>query len=259
MTRSLIAGLLACFVLLGTQVQAQYDTQELITLHRTAVSPETNNILSAIRWTGTEIIHGTPTLINSYELIQDGNARWAATHTREGMLIREIFLGEQGWTVIGAGNQESVREFTIDRPYPAARQARWASPLLSAEQYQYEPAYKGQSRSGGGMYEEVMITAKNNDGFMVYLDPETYLVHHIRDWRIVDGKLQTIDIVYSDYREVEGELLPFRWEYVQQGEVTITYQMQTAEANPAIDPGFWKSPVRPPLEMDPADDLGGRR
>lgn len=244
------------FLLLGPHfLAAQQDYTEVLEAHKTATREHLLENVGSIRWIGTEIRDDSVT-VGTVSFVQSGENRWQLQRIQGQLTFTETFTGSSGWLVTESDNFQNVSDFIYERPVPFKRMAQWKSFLGNAEAYQYEIEYLGVKRIGPVNLMEFRMTGKQFDGFMLYLDPETTLLHHIRDQRIIQGKQQSVEVYFSDYREVEGAMLPFRREIVQRGETLTVYQFDRVELNPDLAPGIWQKPAGPaPVERDPADDI----
>lgn len=223
---------------------AQQDYSEILQSHRNATKEYLLENTGMIRWTGSEIRNDT-VVIGTVSFIQSGEERWQIRREQGQMTYIETFTGDSGWLISESDNFQNVQDFIWERPVPFSRMAKWKSYLANAEAYQYEPEYLGTKRVGPVNLMEFRITAKQFDGFMMYLDPETHFLHHIRDQRIIQGKQQSVEVHFSDYREVEGgAMLPFRHEIVQRGETLTVYQFDAVELSPDVSPSIWLKPGR---------------
>ncbi len=232
---------------------AQYDTHEIIQLHKEAIRPEALEGVTLVQWKGTEA-RPKGKVKQSYTLFQDNERNWACFREHGSTKSRDIFIGMQGWSVAQSGQREYVRPMRMERPEPAARMAHFSSPVLGEETREYQIEYQGLKLQGREQYHEFRIEAKNNDGFMVYLNPESFLIHHIRDWRVLDGELQSVEIIFDDYREVrDGAYLPFSWTYIQQGEVIASYQFDEIILNPALEQDPFVMPIQEERSTDARD------
>lgn len=237
---------------------AQQDYSEILELHKNATKEYLLENKGMALWTGTEIRNDTVT-IGTVSFLQSGEERWQLKRVQGQMTYTETFTGESGWLSTQSENFINSSDFIWERPTPFRRIAKWKSYLGNAEAYQYEPEYLGTKRIGPVNLMEFRLTGKQYDGFMLYLDPETHLIHHIRDLRIVQGKQQSVEVYFSDYREVEGALLPFRYEIVQRGQSLTVYQFDTVEFDPDLSPDTWQRPSEPRADIqDPADVIPGR-
>lgn len=244
MSRFLTSFVLLLLSLPLLHLSAQEEGLELIEAHKQAVNPGALANAQVLKWIGTESTGDFRDTI-SFELLQGQEGKWQTTRVYSGNnMLQETFTGENGWsTSVQGGQVSSLMDFEFETPAPIARMSQWGSFLAKAEEFGYEPEYLGQKRDGSSMVHEFRMTGKNYDGFMLYLDANTNMVAKIRDKKIIKGRQASVEIAYSDYRDVEGAILPFRIETIQQGEVQSVVQFETLEINPDVPEGTWEKPL----------------
>lgn len=235
LTISIVLSLLFAPVL---PLSAQEDGTEIIQSHQQAVNPSALSNAQSLKWVGTETT-GENQPGSPFELLQAPEGKWQTKRTISETSVTETFNGETGWVSSNGGGRESTSDFLFENPSTVARMSQWGSLLAKAEEYGYEAEYQGQKRDGASMVHEFKMTGKNYDGFMLYLDANTNMVTKIRDQKIIKGRQESVEILYGDYREVEGAMLPFRIETIRQGETISIVQFETVEINPDIDSATW--------------------
>lgn len=238
MSRFTLSFVLSLLFVSFSPLSAQEDGSETIQSHQQAVNPSALSNAHSLKWIGTEA-NGASEVALPFELLQAPEGKWQTTRTVSNTTVTETFNGESGWISSNGGGRESTSDFQFENPSTIARMSQWGSLLAKAEQYGYEVEYQGLKRDGASMVHEFKMTGKNYDGFMLYLDANTNMVTKIRDQKIIKGRQESVEIHYGDYREVEGAMLPFRIETVQQGETISIVQFETMEINPEISADTW--------------------
>lgn len=243
------------FCLSAITGHSQQPYLEIVQGHKMASKDFLLDDVGTIRWEGTEYRKDT-TIVGSVSWVQDGESKWQLQRKQGQMTYTETFTGNTGWMVSHSENFQTVSNFVYERAIPFKRMGQWKSFLSHAEAYQYELECLGTKRVGPVNLIEFRLMGKQHDGCMLYLNPETLLLDHIRDQMVFQGKQQSVEIYYSDYREVEGALLPFRREIIQQGESLAIYQFDSVELNPDLPPTIWQKPADPAqIDRDPADEI----
>lgn len=242
MSRLTISFVLSLLFVPGMNVLAQEDGQELIQAHKAAVNPGALPNAQVLKWVGTESSgEGQPS--SSFEFLQATEGKWQTIRSTSAATVKETFTGETGWVSSEEGGQLSIIDFAFENPGPIARMSEWGSLLAKAEQYGYEAEYLGLKREGGSMLHEFRMAGKNYDGFMLYLDANTNMIAKVRDIKIIKGRQESVEIVYSDYREIEGAMLPFKIETYKARELKSVVQFETLEINPDVPEDTWLKPI----------------
>lgn len=221
---------------------SQENGQEIIEAHKAMNNPEAISAINALKWVGTEA-YGVGGIQVSFELLQAPEGKWQITRVANEVTTQETYTGEQGWVSSNGSGDLELINFEVERLDPFARMAQWGSLLANAEYYGYEAEYLGLQRAGRAMLHEFRMAGKNYDGFMLYVDANTNLVVKIRDLRVVKGRQESVEVMYSDYREVEGAMLPYKIETYKAGELISIVQFETVEINPEIPAETWQKPM----------------
>ncbi len=74
----------------------------------------------------------------------------------------------------------------------------------------YRIEYLNRESIGGDTFHILQVKNITNDYFSIHINAETFLVHKKTYQGAAEAGLATIEEVYSNYREVEGVMIPYR-------------------------------------------------
>ncbi len=129
---------------------------------------------------------------------------------------------------------EAAREFSAD--------ADFDDPLVTIGTHTVCLDYAGETEIDGRPVFKVLVTQDFTESSFIYLDNETYFIIRRDVTRARGGVSETIETYYSDFRAINGIILPHRIIEKTAGRLRHETVMETIEANPAIMLGFFARP-----------------
>ena len=86
------------------------------------------------------------------------------------------------------------------------------------------------------------LDKKNGQTDYYYIDKENYLIRQLGISRPVNGAPMEVEVLLSDYRDVDGYKMPFVTEQRSGGQTFMTLKMDQAEANVELDDSLFSKP-----------------
>ncbi|MBN1939480.1 MAG: hypothetical protein JW843_07830 [Candidatus Aminicenantes bacterium] len=225
MKKRLTVGLMAVALVLGLGLQAKAQTIDEI-LAKSIEAQGGKDVLSKIKDTTTS---------GTMELIQMGMSAALTIYQKEpdkmrmdidvmGMLITQAYDGKKGWFT---NPQTGVTEEMTEQQSQAQRlQAMGYDAALNPEKYGITYVLKGKEKIGD---KDCFVVEQNfKDGFKatVYINASTYLTEKAVSKSDAMGTEIESESVMSDYRKVDGIMVPFALTIFQGGaefgRVTVT-------------------------------------
>jgi photosynthetic reaction center cytochrome c subunit len=176
---------------------------------------------------------------------KDPDMRVSFTHTPEGDSIT-AFDGHEGWL---AAPKHAVREMHGPETDAAAMDADLHFPAHLKEMFS-KAEVRGKERIGDHDAYLVVGQREGKTPLRLYFDETSgLLVRLVRFGETPLGQLPT-QIDYSDYREVGGVKIPFRWTLARPGGL-FTIQVNKVEQNVRVDDAKFAKPPATPDEPKP--------
>jgi hypothetical protein len=122
-------------------------------------------------------------------------------------------------------------------------EAEFDDPLLAGPDRPISIDYAGEVTDDGRDLLKVVVTHNFSSLSYVYLDPETYLVVRRDAVRRYKAGETVVRTDYSDFRAVDGVLLPHRLVVTQAGKRVRETVINRMEANPVLPPGLFTAPA----------------
>jgi hypothetical protein len=145
----------------------------------------------------------------------------------------QVFDGTNGWKLRPYLGRRVVEPYTVDEMKVASMQADLDGPLV-------DYAAKGTQIELAGMEKvedrdtyNIKLTMKNGTALHVWIDAQTFLEAKIEGQpRRLDGTDHPVEIYFSDYRPVQGLMIPF----VLETRVLPVAQTAMGTKDPAVPP-----------------------
>lgn len=156
-----------------------------------------------------------------------------------GMNITQVFDGEKAWyTNPQTGSIEEMPE-TQRREF--ARQALGNDSLFHPEKYGISYAFKGKEKINEVEYLVLEQTFSDGTVVSIYLDPNTYLSVKTKGKTInsMTGLPVEAETHHSDYRKVDGTLVPFQLTTYYDGQEFQRMTLQKIVYNSGLEDSFF--------------------
>jgi hypothetical protein len=145
----------------------------------------------------------------------------------------------QGWDGAGAPwmRDSASGQVTLLRGDAAEAfkaEAEFDDPLVGGSKRKVALDYVGVVTVGDVEWLKLVVTQNFTSTSFVYLDPSTYLIMRRDVVRRTQGKEVVLRTDYSDFRAVQGVVLPHRWVVLQDGKLLRETVIERMEPNPEI-------------------------
>ena len=75
------------------------------------------------------------------------------------------------------------------------------------------------------------LTKKNGNIDYYYLDPDSYLVPKMKSKVLMEGSEMEVEVLMSNYQEVNGYIMPFSIKQRMNGQTVITMMIENVEVD----------------------------
>ncbi len=190
------------------------------------------------------------TISGSLEIIQQGMTATLTIYSKEpnkmrmdmevmGMVITQAFDGETAW---GTNMQTfSIEEMPEAQAEDFKRQALGNDALLNPKKYGITFTYKGKEKVEDK--DCFVLEQTFSDGFKatLYVDSKTYLTYKTKAKSIGQMGIEVESENYmSDYKKVEGMMIPHTMTVFQDGEEAVIMTFTEISINSGLEDSFFK-------------------
>jgi len=180
----------------------------------------------------------------------------------QGMTAIQAFDGKDGWSVMPFQGKKDAEPMAADDVKEFREQADLDGPLMDYKTKGNTVEYLGKDKVEGSDAYKLKVTKKNGNVETMFIDADTGLeVKNTRKTKI-QGNEQEVESTFSDFRNVDGLILPFS---IETGAASSPQKQKIIvdkiEVNPEVADGqFHMPPPSAPAEAPkPAEKPGTSR
>ena len=158
--------------------------------------------------------------------------------TLQGMTLIQAYDGSTGWRVNPFQGKKDAEAMGEDEVKSIVQDAEFDDALFDYKAKGNTVAYLGTDQIEGSQVYKLQLTAADNGDVRTYfIDVDNNVPIKVEIKRTVRGAEQEFEILYGDYKEVNGWYLPFAFEIGPKGgpaDQRTKFTWQRIEANPVI-------------------------
>jgi hypothetical protein len=241
MLRKILMGI-SMLALLAPVASAQ-TVDEVLAKHFDAMGGLTKlKAIQSIRTTGRMVLPQGMEL--PVVLYQKRPKQFRMEFTMQGMTGMQAFDGKNAWMVMPMMGSKDPQAMGPDETKQMDEQAEFDGPLVDYKVKGNTVELVGKEQVEGADAYKVKVTLKNGDVRMMYFDAETYLQIKVEGKRTVRGTEVENESFLSDYKEVDGLMVPFAIESGMKGSPQRQkIVIDKVEYNPAMADSFFAMPA----------------
>ncbi len=178
--------------------------------------------------------------------------------TLQGMTAVQAYDGNQGWAIMGKKDAEPM---AADDVKDLENEADIDGPLMDYKAKGNTVEYLGKDKVGGSDAYKLRVTKKNGIIDTSFIDVDTGLEVKTITKTKIHGIDTEVETTYSDFRTVDGLVIPFA---IETGTVGGTLKQKITvdkiEINPDVSDADFHMPAPPPAEQPkPPEKPGASR
>jgi len=125
----------------------------------------------------------------------------------------QVYDGQNGWKLRPYLNRDDVEPFTTDEAKAEAAKADLEGPLLDYAAKGSQVALEGMEPVEGHNAYKLKLTMKSGEVQHIWIDAQSFLDVKLEGTpRRMDGKMRSVWIYQSDFRSVQGLMVPYLYE-----------------------------------------------
>ena len=242
-----VAGFLAVAVCLALPASAQ-TVDEIIAKSIVARGGEAKlRAVKSVRMTGK--IELGPGMEVPMALLLERPDMVRMEFTAQGMTGIQAYDGKTGWSVMPFQGKKDAEPMAADDLKELQNQADMDGPLMDYKAKGNTVEYLGKEKVEGSDSYKLKVTRKNGTEETSYIDADTGLEVKTVAKMTIRGNETEVVTTYSDFRDVQGLILPFA---IQSGAVgspqTQKITVEKVELNPALSDSQFHMPAPAPAE-----------
>ena len=180
--------------------------------------------------------------------------------TVQGMTAIQAYDGKDGWSVMPFQGKKDAEPMAADDVKELEDQADIDGPLMDYRAKGNTVEFLGKEKVEGSDAYKLKITRKNGNVETTYIDADSGLEVKSVTKTKMHGNEAEVENTYSDFRNVEGLILPFSFEAGQVGSPQKQkIIIDKIEINPDLADGSFHMPPPAAPAAKPADKPGASR
>ncbi len=162
--------------------------------------------------------------------------------TIQGMSLVNAYDGKTAWQIFPFMGDLSAHELTGKEARDLMLNADIDGPLVDYKKKGHKIELIGKEDVEGSETYKLKVTLKNGDVVYYYLDSEYYVELKISSTAEEQGNTYELDQYFSDFKEVDGILMPHSFENRVGGNTIMTIKIEKVELNVDIDDSIFNMP-----------------
>lgn len=156
----------------------------------------------------------------------------------------QVYNGTQGWKVRPFLNRHQIENFTADELKTASKDTDLDGLLIDYVAKGSKVELEGVEPVDGRKCYKLKVTDKNGNTRHDWVDAESFLEARVEgNPRRLDGKEHPVSTYYSDYRSINGIVMPYQLETRVEGiKDTEKIQIESIVSNPKLDDSRFAMP-----------------
>lgn len=241
MVRKTLLGIVL-IALLAPMVSAQ-TLDEIIAKHNEALGGLAKiKAVQSIRTTGKMVLpQGIELPLVMY---QKRPKAFRMEFSMQGMTGTQAYDGKNAWMVMPMMGKKDPEPMGADETDQMDEQAEFDGPLVDYKEKGHKVELVGKEQVEGADAHKLKVTLKSGNVRNIYLDAETYLQIKAESKRTVRGTEVESESYMSDYKEVDGMMMPFAIEAGVKGNPQRQkIVIEKVEFNPVLSDTLFTMPV----------------
>ncbi len=160
-------------------------------------------------------------------------------HVNEGR-ISQAYDGSKGWMLNPFVFEDTV-EITGMELNQLVESALFDGVLFNAEQLNYQLSYGGEDHIIQGKSHMLILKKPNGDRMKFFIDKDSYLIKRTEIRFMINGFPVEANSVFSDFRNIDGLVLPFKIEN-NNGQMSTTMLIERVRINETVQDKLFQAP-----------------
>jgi outer membrane lipoprotein-sorting protein len=192
--------------------------------------------------TGKVIVMGGMEL--PFKLTEKRNHKMKIESNIQGMDFVQCFDGKTGWSVNPMSGSQDPQEMPEIANKLFKHEADMDGLLVDYEKKGYKVEYVGEDEVEGTPVHHLKLDTGDDITYDMYFDAEYYMLIKRTRTFMMDDAENVEDTYYSDYKDVDGLVLPHAIEERRDGQTNSQIMIETVEFGADVDDGIFAMPAK---------------
>lgn len=231
--RVFITILMAAFASAASIAQ---DAQELVDQYFETIGQENLLKVKSIHATGKALQMG---MEFPFELINKRPDKLKMIFEVQGTQIVQAYDGETAWVINPMSGSSEPVDLTGPQADGTRENADMDGQLWNWKEKGHQLELEGTEEIDDVEMYVLKLTKKNGNIDYYYLDPDSYLVPKMKSIVMMEGSETEVEVILSNYQEVNGFIMPFSMEQRMNGQTVITIMIDNVEVDKEFEDAFF--------------------
>lgn len=230
--------LMLSVILLSSQEVYSQVLDQVLNRHFEATGQEKLNDVSTLRSTGKALQMGMEL---PFLQIQQRPGKMYLEIDIQGTKIIQVYDGKKGWSLEPWMDPEP-RELTGPELTSVSQVASIDSDLVNWREKGHKVKLEGRELLDGEEVFRIDLVKEDNVIYRFYIDADSYLINKIVTKNDFEGNSVEGETVLSDYRDIDGIMVPFRTEIRFGGNTLMSNLVDKVEFDVIIEDNIFSRP-----------------
>lgn len=155
-----------------------------------------------------------------------------------GKKMIQVFAGDKGWTINPFTGSDKPQSMSPEEAKEMKEKASFDDALMFFKENGSTIKLLDQAEVGGMATYVVELIEKDGTVTRYFIDKEIGLP--LKEISVREG--EEVEKIFSDFRQVDGKMVPFKMEYKVKGEVVSVLQLENVDFNNVKDDSIFQMP-----------------
>jgi hypothetical protein len=166
----------------------------------------------------------------------------------QGTKIVYVFDGETGWSINPVSGSMDPQDMSADMISSSKKEelkdpfSNWNNPLVNWKKNGSKIELVGREDMNGTPVYNIRMTFNENESVNYYMDIVKFVIYKSTQKSLLQGQLMDVESRFSDFRDVDGVMNPFRYETLYNGQPGMVITVEKIEYNLPVDDAIFKKP-----------------
>lgn len=238
MKKTLFISLLMAFIAIS--ISSAQDLEKILDKHFKAIGQKGLNEVKTIQATGKWVMMG---MESSFTMVSKRPHKVKVTVEIQGAQIIQAYDGETAWMINPMMGSAAPTEITGPEAEGLIEQGDMDGPLWNYKEKGNQLELEGTQEVDGSEAYVLKLTKKNGKIDYYFIDKESSLILKVKTKTLMNGMETETEMLFSDYREVDGYLMAYTIEQRYGGQTGLTIKMDEVKANVELDDFTFSKPA----------------
>ncbi len=216
------------------------ELDEILDNHFETIGQENLLDVTSIQATGKALQMG---MEFPFTMINKRPGKLKVTVEVQGFEIIQAYDGETVWTINPMTGSTDPLDVTGPEADGLKESSDMDGQLWKYKEKGHQLELEGTEEVDGTEAFVLKLTKKNGNIDYYYLEQESYLIFKMKSKTIMNGSEVEIEVLLSNYQEVEGYIMPLTTEQIFGGQTAMTIMIDEVKFNVELDDTIFSKPA----------------